>query len=57
METQKGEAVGSVSDVGQLGDEWGFTLYDGQEREIVAFAFESEKDARTAAKMMQDIVA
>ena len=49
--------AGSLGDVGQLGDEWSFTLYDHQEREIVAFVFESEGDARRAAKAMQMIVA
>jgi hypothetical protein len=42
------EPVGSVGDVGPLGDEWAFTLYDGQEREITAFAFESEMDAQNS---------
>jgi hypothetical protein len=39
------------------GDEWAFTLYDVQEREIAAFVFHDERDARQAHKMMQDIVA
>jgi hypothetical protein len=53
----EGEPVGTVGAVGPLGDEWAFTLYDGQESEIAAFVFENETDARKAAKMMQDILA
>jgi hypothetical protein len=50
MSRDVGELIGSIDDVGPLGDEWAFTLYDdGQEREIAAFAFETEKDARSAA--------
>ena len=53
----EGKEAGSVGDVGPLGDEWSFTLFDKDEREIVAFDFESEGDARRAAKAMQMIVA
>jgi hypothetical protein len=53
----EGEQAASVGDVGQLGDEWAFTLFDQEEREIAAFVFHDEREARQAAKMMQDIVA
>jgi hypothetical protein len=49
--------VEALGDVGQLGDEWAFTLYDALEREIAAFVFHDERDARQAHKMMQDVVA
>jgi len=57
MATMEGEPVGSIGDVGPLGDEWAFTLYDGQERELMAFVFHDERDARQAAKMMQNVPA
>lgn len=49
--------AGSVGDVGQIGDEWAFTLYDNNERELLAFVFVEEGEARRAAKAMQMIVA
>ncbi len=52
-----GEVAGRVGDVRQHGDKWGFTVYDRMSRELCAFAFHSERDARQAAKMMQDILA
>jgi hypothetical protein len=57
MTMEVGMRAGSVGDVGELGDEWSFTLFDKDEREIVAFVFESEGDARRAAKAMQMVVA
>ena len=39
--------TGSLSDVGELGDEWAFTLYDIQGEELLCFAFETEQTART----------
>ena len=48
-----GESVGGLSDVGELGDEWSFTLYDGRGREVVAFAYHDEAIARRAHKAMQ----
>jgi hypothetical protein len=39
-----------------LGDEWGFTLYDAHDREIVAFCFHTEAEARQAHKMMDHVV-
>jgi len=48
--------AGSLSDVGELGDEWGFTLYDVHGEELLAFAFSTEQVARTAHKMMSHIV-
>jgi hypothetical protein len=57
MTTLEGEPVGSVSDIASLGDEWGVTVYDAKDREIAAFAFHTEIDARRAAKAMQSIVA
>lgn len=53
----EGKEAGSVGDVGPIGDEWSFTLFDNQEREIVAFVFGIEGDARRAAKAMQMMVA
>jgi hypothetical protein len=46
-----------VGDVGPLGDEWAFTLYDHEERELLAFVFVEEGEARRAAKAMQEILA
>ena len=46
----EGQEAGSVGDVGPIGDEWSFTLFDHQEREIVAFVFGSEGDARRAVE-------
>jgi hypothetical protein len=57
MLTSEGELVGSVGDVGPSGDEWGFSLYDGEERELLAFMFNDEHDARAAAKAMQEVMA
>ena len=57
MTMMEGMLAGTVGDVGQLGDEWAFTLYDKDEREIVAFVFVEEGEARRAAKAMQMIVA
>jgi hypothetical protein len=57
MTTMEGEPAASVGDIGQLGDECAFTLFDSQEREIAAFVFRDERDARQAHKMMNDIVA
>ena len=42
----EGEHVGSIGDVGPLGDEWAFTLRDSREREVAAFVFHDERDAR-----------
>ena len=53
----EGKEAGCVGDVGPLGDEWSFTLFDKDEREIVAFVFGIEGDARRAAKAMQMMVA
>lgn len=48
--------TGSLSDVGELGDEWAFTLYDIQGEELLCFAFKTEQTARTAHKMMSHVV-
>lgn len=48
-----GESVGGLSDIGGLGDEWSFTLYNGQGREFVAFAYADKATARRAHKAMQ----
>lgn len=48
--------AGSLSDVGALGDEWVFTLYDVQGEELLCFAFETEQAARTAHKMVSHVV-
>jgi hypothetical protein len=53
----EGKEAGCVGNVAPLGDEWSFTLFARQEREIAAFVFESEGDARRAAKAVQMIVA
>jgi hypothetical protein len=45
MTMMEGMEAGSVGDVGQLGGEWAFTLFDNQEREIAAFVFQDEHDA------------
>jgi hypothetical protein len=50
-------AAGSVGDIDRLGDEWALTLFDTKDREIAAFVFQTERDARKAHRMMQDIVA
>ena len=42
--------------MGQLGDEFAFTLYDHEDRELLAFVFAEEGEARRAAKVMQTIV-
>jgi putative SOS response-associated peptidase YedK len=38
-------------------EEWGFTLYDARERELMFLAFTDESDARKGAKAMEDILA
>ena len=48
--------AGSVGDVGSIGDEWAFTLYDNNKRELLAFVFVEEGEARRAAKAMQEIL-
>ena len=53
----EGKEAGSVGEVGPIGDEWSFMLFDNEEREIVAFVFAIEGDARQAAKAMQMVVA
>jgi hypothetical protein len=50
------DAAGSVGDVEEMGDEYGFTLYDSAENEIAAFAFHNEREARIAHKMMEAVV-
>ena len=45
-----------MGDVGPLGDDWAFTLYDHEERELLAFVFVEEGEARRAAKAMQEIL-
>jgi hypothetical protein len=57
MTMMEGVPAGHVGDVAQLGDEWAFTLFDHEEREIAAFVFHDEREARQAHKAMQDIVA
>jgi hypothetical protein len=52
----EGMRAGSVGDVGPIGDEWAFTLYDNTDRELLAFVFTEEGEARRAAKAMQDIL-
>jgi hypothetical protein len=56
MTSLEGIEAGSVSDVAEMGDEWGFTLYDSSEREIAAFAFHNEREARIARKMLEAVV-
>jgi hypothetical protein len=57
MTMMEGMPAGSVGDVGQLGDEWAFTLYDHEDRELLALVFADEPDARKAAKATQDVLA
>ncbi len=57
MTMEEGTRAGSVGDVGQLGDEWSFMLYDSAEHELLAFVFAEEGEARRAAKAMQEILA
>ena len=52
----EGKEAGSVGDVGQLGDKWSFTLFDNNDRELLAFVFVEEGEARRAAKAMQEIL-
>ena len=52
----EGEQAGHVGDVGPIGDEWAFTLYDNNDRELLAFVFVEEGEARRAAKAMQEIL-
>jgi hypothetical protein len=56
MTMEEGMRAGSVGDVGQLGDKWSFTLFDNNDRELLAFVFVEEGEARRAAKAMQDIL-
>jgi hypothetical protein len=56
MTMMEGESAASIGDVGHLGDEWAFTLFDTQDREIAAFVFNDERDARQAHKAMQVVV-
>src|SRR3974390_785059 len=51
----EGDAA-SLSDVGGLGDEWGFTLYDVLAKELLAFALHTKQAARTAHKMLSPVV-
>jgi hypothetical protein len=53
----EGGAAGSVGEVGPIGDEWAFTLFDNTGRELLAFVFTEEGEARRAAKAMQEILA
>ena len=53
----EGGAAGSVGEVGPIGDEWAFTLFDNTDRELLAFVFMEEGEARRAAKAMQEILA
>jgi hypothetical protein len=46
--------AGSLSDVGELGDEFAFTLYDVHGEELLAFVYATEHDARAAHKMMSE---
>jgi hypothetical protein len=46
----------SIGDVGRLGDEWGFTLFDGAERELAEFLYPTEDEARQAQKAMRLVV-
>jgi hypothetical protein len=55
MTMEEGMRAGSVGD--PPGDEWSFTLFDNNERELLAFVFADEPGARKAAKAMQDILA
>jgi hypothetical protein len=48
--------AGSLSDVGELGDEFAFTLYDVHGEELLAFVHATEHDARAAHKMMSEAV-
>ena len=56
MTMMEGVPAGSIGDVGQLGDKWSFTLFDNNERELLAFVFVEEGEARRAAKAMQEIL-
>jgi hypothetical protein len=49
MTMLEGVPAGSIGEVAQLGDEWSFTLYDTDEREIVAFVFVEEGRACSSA--------
>jgi hypothetical protein len=46
--------AGSLSDAGELGNEWAFTLYHVHGDELMAFGYRTEHDARAAHKMMNE---
>ena len=50
MTTMEGEPWGSIGDGGPSDEEWGFPLYDGQERGLPAFVFHDARDARQAQR-------
>jgi hypothetical protein len=50
MTAMEDKPAGSVGDVGQHGDKWSFTLFDAQDREIVAFTFRDESTARARGR-------
>jgi hypothetical protein len=56
MTAMEDKPAGSVGDVGQHGDKWSFTLFDAQDREIVAFTFRDENTAVLAAETIRRIV-
>ena len=49
-------AAGSVSDVDEIGDEYGFTLLDGDGRRIAAFVFATEETAGAWRKLMKKMI-
>ena len=51
------DKAGSVSGINAMEAEWGFTLYDEQERQIAAFSFQLRDDAVKARRALTDLVA
>jgi hypothetical protein len=56
MTMEEGLPAGSVSDIGKIGEEFSFTLYDHEDRELMAFLFDNEADARGAWFEMKRIL-
>jgi hypothetical protein len=50
------EAVGKIGPVESVGDEFGFALFDTDEREIITFAFHNEREAQIADQMMSAVL-
>ncbi|HEY1613586.1 MAG TPA: hypothetical protein VGF97_07850 [Rhizomicrobium sp.] len=53
MTTTTDLPAGTLSEVAAIGEEWGFTLSDRDEREIASFTYATEQEALEARDLIE----